>query len=306
MNKVIVIAGPTATGKTALSVKLAKEIGGEVISADSVQIYKELNIGSAKPTEEEMNGVLHHMIDILAPDETFSVAQYVACAKEKIAEIHAKNRVPIIAGGTGLYISSLVHNVSFTDEDDDKSIRESLIKELSEIGNEAMHERLSKIDPEAAKSIHPNNTKRVIRAIEIYEKTGKTMTQQNEASKQVASPYEFILIGLSADREILYQRINQRVDVMVKNGLFDEVSSLLKRGVSAMCQSMQGIGYKEAVSHLTGEIDFDTSVELIKKNSRNYAKRQLTWFRREDYKWFDVTDTHLFETVRSYIGEYGI
>lgn len=304
MDKVIVIAGPTATGKTALSVKLAKLFGGEVVSADSVQIYKGLNIGSAKPTEEEMQGVPHHMIDILEPDESYSVANYCAQTKEIIFQILSRGHVPILAGGTGLYISSLVNNVSFAEEKpDDKSVREELLKELLEKGKEAMHEKLALIDPDAAAAIHPNNTKRVIRALEVFEKTGKTLTEQNAASKKEKSPFHFILCALSCEREILYDRINRRVDQMVEEGLLEEVKALLAQGLSTSDQSMQGIGYKETVSFLEGALNWTECIEKIKQSSRNYAKRQLTWFRRGDYKWFDITSETLYEEIRSYIGE---
>jgi len=303
MNQVIVIAGPTATGKTALSVRLAKELGGEVISADSVQIYKKLNIGSAKPTKEEMQGIPHHMMDFLEPGANFCVADFCALAKEKIDEIHARGKLPIITGGTGLYISSLVQNISFAEEKTENTVRERLYRELSEIGEEAMHQRLSEIDPEAAEKIHPNNTKRVIRAIEIFETTGMTMTQQNEASKSTPSPYAFILIALSCERELLYERINLRVDKMEEAGLFSEVKELLASGVSKDAQSMQGIGYKEAVSYVVGDITKEESMEQIKQNSRRYAKRQLTWFKREPYRWFDCLSDTLYEDVKTYIGE---
>ena len=303
MNKVIVIAGPTATGKTALSVALSKALSGEVISADSVQIYKNLNIGSAKPTKEEMEGVPHHLMDFLEPTADFSVASFCDMAKEKIKEIHQKEKIPIITGGTGLYISSLVNNISFAEEKEENHVRERLIKELSEIGSEKMHARLAKIDPKAAELIHPNNTKRVIRAIEIFETTGKTMTEQNRESRAEKSPFEFILCALSCDREKLYERIDLRVEKMVEAGLFDEVKSLLEMGVSKNAQSMQGIGYKEAVLYLEGEISRIDAISLIQKNSRNYAKRQLTWFRREPYSWFDCLDENLYEDVKTFIGE---
>ena len=303
MNQVIVIAGPTATGKTALSVRLAKELGGEVISADSVQIYKKLNIGSAKPTKEEMEGIPHHMMDFLDPGANFCVADFCALAKEKINEIHARGHIPILTGGTGLYISSLVQNISFAEEKTENTVRDKLYRELEEIGEEAMHKKLSEIDPEAAEKIHPNNTKRVIRAIEIFETTGMTMTEQNEASKATPSPYKFILIALSCERELLYERINRRVDKMEEAGLFEEVKGLLDSGVSAEAQSMQGIGYKEAVSYVSGDITKEDSSELIKQNSRRYAKRQLTWFKREPYRWFDCLSHTLYEDVKKYIGE---
>ncbi len=303
MNKVIVIAGPTATGKTALSVELAKKFSGEVISADSVQIYKELNIGSAKPDEAERKGIPHHMMDFLDPGANFNVADFCALAKKKIDEIHARGNIPIIAGGTGLYISSLVNNISFVKEETNEGIREKLYREMEEIGEEKMHEKLAEIDPTAAENIHPNNKKRVIRALEIFYTTGKTMTEQNALSKNEPSPYEFILIGLNVARETLYERIDKRVDVMVERGLFEEVAALLNKGISKDAQSMQGIGYKEAVRFLEGEISKSESIELIKKNSRNYAKRQLTWFKREPYRWFDAMSSTLFEDVKTYLSE---
>ena len=303
MNKVIVIAGPTATGKTAVSVKLAKAFSGEVISADSVQIYKHLNIGSAKPTDDEKQGVCHHLMDFLDPKESFSVADYCKLAKNKIHEILKRGNVPIVAGGTGLYISSLCDNITFTDEEADTSVRDALYKELEQIGEIKLHEKLSKIDPVAALEIHPNNVKRVIRALEIFEKTGKTRTEQNEESKREKSPYEFILCGLSGDREKLYARIDTRVDKMVENGLFEEVNKLSQMGLNETHQSMQGIGYKEILSYFKGEIDKNECIELIKRGSRRYAKRQLTWFRRGNYKWFDCLDENLYSEIKTYIGE---
>ena len=304
MNKVIVIAGPTATGKTALSVRLAKELNTEIISADSIQIYKKLNIGSAKPEKSEMQGIPHHLMDFLEPDSTYSVADYVKDAKVKIDELHAEGKIPIITGGTGLYISSLVDNVEFSDVEVDTTVRDRLNEELKEIGIDAMYERLKKIDPDSAADIHPNNTKRVIRALEIFETTGKTKKEQNESSKLNKSPYDFCLIGLNCERELLYDRINKRVDIMFESGLFEEVKEILSSGVSKDAQSMQGIGYKEVVMALSGEITEDECIELIKKNSRNYAKRQLTWFKRGEYQWFDCLDNELYEKVKKHIGEF--
>lgn len=303
-NQVIVIAGPTATGKTALSVQLAKEMNTEIISSDSIQIYKKLNIGSAKPEEEEKQGIVHHLMDFLEPNSVYSVADYVKDAKEKIDELLALGKTPIITGGTGLYISSLVDNVKFSDGEVDTTVRDRLNDELKIIGIDAMYERLKAIDPDSAECIHPNNTKRVIRALEIYETTGKTKKEHEKASKLKKSPYNFCLIGLDCEREILYERINKRVDIMIEKGLFDEVEELLLSGVSRDAQSMQGIGYKEVVMALEGEITEDECIELIKKNSRNYAKRQLTWFRRGNYQWFDSSDINLYENVRKYIGEF--
>lgn len=304
MNKVIVITGPTATGKTALSVKIAQEFDGEIISADSIQIYKKLDIGSAKPDIAEMQGIPHHLMDFLAPDDEFSVADYVKCAKEKIDDILSRGKLPIITGGTGLYISSLVDNVEFSESDKNEELRERLRCELEEKGAEFMHAYLREIDPESAEAIHPNNTKRVLRAIEIYETTGVTRTQQEKVSKLTKSPYDFCLIGLNCDRELLYERINKRVDIMKDAGLFDEVMNLLEDGISPDAQSMQGIGYKEVVMALLGEITEEDAIELIKKNSRNYAKRQLTWFRRGDYRWFDCLNDNLYYEVKEYIGEF--
>lgn len=306
MNKVIVIAGPTATGKTALSVRLAKELGGEIVSADSIQIYKKLDIGSAKPGVEERGGIPHYLMDFVPADGVYSVADYVKDAKERIDDILSRGKVPIVVGGTGLYISSLVDNVEFSDSEQDMSVRTRLQEELSEIGPVAMHKRLTEVDPESAESIHPNNTKRVIRALEIYETTGKTRTAYEAESKLKASPYDFCLIALTCDRELLYDRINRRVDIMTDAGLFGEVEALLNDGISADSQSMQGIGYKEAVMAVRGEITKEESIELIKKNSRNYAKRQLTWFRRGEYTWFDCLDEELYDKVRAHIGEFGI
>ena len=306
MNKVIVITGPTATGKTALSVRIAKEIGGEVVSADSIQIYKQLDIGSAKPGEEEKEGIPHHLMDFVPADGEYSVADYVRDAKEKIDDILLRGKIPIIVGGTGLYISSLVDNVEFSDSDPDMSVRTKLQEELLKVGADAMHRRLAEIDPESAEAIHPNNTKRVIRALEIYETTGKTRTEYEAESKLNASPYDFCLIALTCERELLYERINKRVDIMKEQGLFDEVRGLLSDGIPKDAQSMQGIGYKEAVMSVCGEITEEESIELIKKNSRNYAKRQLTWFRRGNYAWFDCLDEDLYTKVRNHIGEFGI
>lgn len=306
MNKVIVIAGPTATGKTALSVRLAKELGGEIVSADSIQIYKKLDIGSAKPTEEEKCGIPHYLMDFVEADGAYSVADYVRDAKEKIDDILSRNKLPIIVGGTGLYISSLVDNVEFSDSEQDLSVRKRLQEELLQVGPEAMHKRLEAVDPESAAAIHPNNTKRVIRALEIFETTGKTRTAYEAESKLNKSPYDFCLVALNCERELLYERINRRVDIMVEQGLFDEVERLLGEGISPDAQSMQGIGYKEAVMAVTGEITKEESIELIKKNSRNYAKRQLTWFKRGEYAWFDCLDDNLYSEVRAHIGEFGI
>lgn len=289
-TKIIVIGGPTATGKTKLSIEIAKKYNGEIISADSVQIYKKLDIGSAKPTKDEMSGIPHHMIDILEPTETFSVADFVARAKILIEDISSRGGLPIIVGGTGLYISSLINNVSFAEADNDLSLRDELNKKAEKIGALALHDELAKIDAVSALNIHPNNVKRVIRALEIYYLTGKTMTQHNEVSMLIPSPYDAKMYALTAERELIYERINKRVDIMVDNGLFCEVEALLKSGVTKDMQSMQGIGYKEVVSYFEGELSKEDAINAIKQNSRRYAKRQLTWFRRDErYIWLDIS-----------------
>lgn len=290
-TKIIIIGGPTATGKTNLSINLAKEFNGEIISADSVQIYKKLDIGSAKPTKEEMAGIPHHMIDIISPDESFSVCDFVSRAKDCIEDISSRGKLPIIVGGTGLYISSFVDNVNFTEEKTDYTLRKKLMEKVEEDGAEALHKELYKIDPKSAIRIHPNNIKRVVRALEIYYTTGKTMTEQNALSKTVPSPYAFKMYALSSSRELIYERINKRVDIMVNNGLFEEVSSLLDEGITRDMQSMQGIGYKEIVSYFEGECSKEEAIDLVKQNSRRYAKRQLTWFRRDErYTWLDISE----------------
>ncbi len=286
MSQIIVVAGPTASGKTAAAVALAKQFDGEVISADSMQIYRHMDIASAKPTREEMQGIPHHLLDFVSPFAPFSVADYVKLAREKIAEIEARGKLPIVAGGTGLYISSLVDNIQFTEEKSDSGVRERLMMEAEEKGIEALYEKLSAIDPEAAKNIHPNNKKRVIRALELFETTGLTLTEQNKRSRQTPPPFEAFMLALSPIRERLYERIERRVDQMAEQGLFEETKRLMDMGLTKEMQSMQGIGYKEAFDYLLGDVSREECLEEIKKATRHYAKRQLTWFRRDDrYHW---------------------
>ncbi len=298
MKQIMVVAGPTASGKTGLAIRLAKQYGGEVVSADSIQIYKELNIASAKPTAEEMEGVPHHLLDFVAPFDTFSVADYVKRAKECIDDILSRGKLPIVAGGTGLYISSLVDNIQFAEETPDATVRERLWAEVERDGIEPVYARLLQIDPEAAAAIHPNNTKRVIRALEIFETTGMTMTEQNRRSRDIPSPYDAFMILLSPPRDLLYQRIDLRVDQMVEQGLFEEAKHLRKIGLTKEMQSMQGIGYKEVFDYFDGLCTKEECIDSICQATRRYAKRQLTWFRRDErYRVLDPMDKNAEKTV---------
>ncbi len=290
MSQIIVVAGPTASGKTGLAVRLAQHYGGEVVSADSMQIYKHMDIASAKPTEEEMQGIPHHLIDVVSPFEPFSVAEYVKRAREVIADILSRGRLPIVAGGTGLYISSLVDNIEFTEEKTDPAVRQKLLSQAEEQGIEPLYKRLQEIDPAAAEKIHPNNTKRVVRALELFETTGLTLTQQNARSRRTPPPFTSFMLALCPEREELYRRIDLRVDDMVEQGLFLETKQLRNMGLTRDMQSMQGIGYKEAFDYLEGRVSREVCIEEIKKATRHYAKRQLTWFRRDErYRWLDPT-----------------
>jgi tRNA dimethylallyltransferase len=275
----LVICGPTASGKTRLAVDLAKCYGGEVVSADSMQIYKELSVITAKPTREEMQGVPHHMIDFLPLSQSFSVADYVALAREKIAEIYSRRRLPIVCGGTGLYISSLLDNVRFDDKGADPEIRARLADFAEKNGRHALWERLFEIDPEAAAAIHENNLVRVIRAIEVYESTGITITEQKRRSRLDGSIYNFCAIRIDfSDRAELYERINLRVDKMFEDGMVDEARRIYESENPAT--AYQAIGYKELIPYFKGEAELSECKERIKRETRRYAKRQLTWFRR--------------------------
>lgn len=291
MSQILVVAGPTASGKTSLAVRLAKEYGGEVISADSMQIYQHMNIASAKPTTEEMEGIPHHLLDFVSPFEPFSVADYVKLAREKIEDILSRGKLPVVAGGTGLYISSLVDNIEFTDEATDHGVRERLLAQCKREGIEPLFEKLKEIDPEAAAAIHPNNHKRVIRALEIFETTGITLTEQNVRSRKNPPAFSSYMLALCPPRDVLYERIHQRVDIMVEQGLFEEAKELKDMGLTRDMQSMQGIGYKEAFDFLNGILSQEECTSEIKKATRRYAKRQLTWFRRDArYHWVNPLD----------------
>lgn len=289
MKKIAVIAGPTASGKTAAGIEAAKRLNGEIISADSMQIYKYMDIGSAKPTREEMQGIPHHMIDIVYPDEEFSVALFRKMAGELINEITARKRLPIIVGGTGLYINSLIYPYDFTDSAGDNGYREELNELAFEKGNDFVHNMLKEIDPESYTRIHPNNLRRVIRALEVYRNTGKTISEYQMESRARNPEYDASYVGLTMDRAALYNRINLRVDRMIEQGLIEEVKKIKAMGYSKNMVSMQGIGYKEIFDYLDNRCTIEETVDIIKQSSRRYAKRQLTWFRRDDnIHWIEI------------------
>jgi len=279
--KIVVICGPTASGKTRLAVELALAHNGEVVSADSMQIYRTMDIGTAKPTAQEMRGVPHHMLDVAEPDEDFSVARYVDMAAKCVDDILARGKLPILAGGTGLYIDSLLSGRDFAAFDPDSALRGQLEEEFAQKGGEAMLAKLGEIDPEAAARLHPNDAKRIIRALEVFYSTGKTITQHNLETQNIPPRYEALTLALAFERrEDMWARIDRRVDEMMDMGLVDEVRSLLARGIPDKCTAMQAIGYKEMVSALRSDGDVLRAAEEIKLRSRQYAKRQLTWFGR--------------------------
>lgn len=289
-QKLIVLIGPTAVGKTKLSIELAKKFNGEIISGDSMQIYKGMDIGTAKITQEEMEGIPHHLIDIKEPDESFSTAEFQELVRKKIDEISSRGKMPMIVGGTGLYIQSVIFDYHFTDAPSDPTFRRSLEQAAEANGQEFLHGKLKDADPESAARIHPNNVRRVIRALEIIHCTGKTAgeLQENQSPELL---YDTALIGLTMDREMLYNRINYRVDLMMKQGLLDEVQYFYEKGLRD-CQSIQAIGYKELYDYFDGKVPLELAIENLKQNSRRYAKRQLTWFRNKmNVEWFDMSES---------------
>lgn len=310
--KILVIVGPTASGKTRMAVELAQRHNGEVISADSMQIYRTMDIGTAKPTQEEMGGIPHHMIDVADPEEDFSVARYVEMAARCVDDVLERGKLPIVAGGTGLYIDSLLSGRTFAPFSPDSALRGELERELAEKGGQAMLEELSKVDPEAAQRLHPNDHKRIIRALEVYRSTGKTITQHNRETQAIPPRYDALTIGLAfQDRQAMWKRIDQRVDEMVAAGLEDEVRRLLTSGISPKCTAMQAIGYKEFTQALSGEMTWKEAAEVVKLRSRQYAKRQLTWFgRNPNTRWIRWDDPPDFERGRrastEYLEEFGI
>lgn len=302
-QKLLVLGGPTAVGKTELSIRLAEKLNGEIISADSMQIYKYMDIGSAKVTKEEMRGIEHHLIDVIEPDVPFSVADFKEYGDEALKEIIRKGKFPIIAGGTGLYINSLTCNMTFTEAEKDEDYRLELEKLAQEKGNEYVHNMLKDIDPVSYKEIHFNNRKRVIRALEVFKLTGKPFSSYNAGEDFYKSDYDVYYYVLTMDREKLYDRINKRVDIMMENGLLEECIKLKNLGYNSNMQSMQGIGYKEILYYLENKISLKEAVDMIKQGSRNYAKRQLTWFRRDKRCIFldkDVlSDDEIIDTIIS-------
>lgn len=286
-----VIAGPTGVGKTASSIEIAKKLDGEIICCDSMQIYKGMDIGTAKVTSDEAQGIPHHMVDIVSPEQNFSVCDYSRMCKELIEDISRRGKLPIMVGGTGLYIDTVVDGIDFADSCTDDSYRREMEAVAENRGCRYVHSLLAQVDEESAASIHPNNIKRVIRALEYYKFTGVPISQHNRETKEKPSPYRYSYICLTREREELYRRIDMRVDIMLADGLVREVNALLDGGISMDCTAMQAIGYKEVAEYLTGAADYDTMVETLKRNTRRYAKRQLTWFRRRsDVDFVNLTE----------------
>ena len=288
----IVLTGPTAVGKTALSVKLAKAVNGEIISADSMQVYTGMDIGSAKISKEEMEGIPHHLIDVLDPSEEFNIVKFKELSLKAMEEIYAKGKIPIIAGGTGFYIQSVLYDIAFENNEDERTYRnelENIAKEPD--GTLKLFQMLKECDPKSAEIIHQNNVKRVIRALEFFKETGLPISEHNEEQKQNESPYNFCYFVLNDDRDKLYENIEKRVDIMLENGLLDEVKTLHEKGYTKDMVSMQGLGYKEILEYFNGEISLERAVYLIKRDTRHFAKRQLTWFRREkEISWVNKQD----------------
>ena len=277
----IILTGPTAVGKTALSIGLAKAVDGEIISADSMQVYRKMNIGTAKIQQSEMQGVRHHLIDILDPGEDLNVVLFKKYALEAMKDIYSRATIPVVVGGTGFYIQALLYDINFEDNDNDMSYREELQTLAAEHGNSYIHDMLAGVDPESAEKIHENNVKRVIRALEFYKKTGMKISKHNEAESQKESPYNFEYFVLNDDRQKLYDRIDRRIDIMLADGLLDEVRSLVDEGYSRDLVSMQGLGYKEMIDYIQERYTLDEAVYTLKRDTRHFAKRQVTWFKRE-------------------------
>ncbi len=287
----VIVTGPTAVGKTSLSVELARRIGGEVVSADSMQVYRGMDIGSAKVTKEEMKGVPHYLIDEFDPAEEFHVVKFQELAQKYIRGIHDRGKIPILVGGTGFYIQAVLYDIDFTENGEDTSYRDSLQQLAETEGAEKLHAMLRDVDPASAAAIHANNVKRVIRALEFYQETGRRISEHNEEERRKESPYNFAYFVLNDDREKLYRNIDLRVDVMMKQGLLDEVRALKETGCTREMVSMQGLGYKEMLAYLAGECSLEEAIRVLKRDTRHFAKRQLTWFRRErEVIWLDKSE----------------
>ena len=288
---IVVLTGPTAVGKTELSIQLAKVIGGEIISADSMQVYKYMDVGSAKITPEEMDGVRHYLVDELEPFDEFHVVKFQEYAQKYLNEIYAHGKIPIIAGGTGFYIQALLNDIDFTEQESDSAYRKELEALAEEHGNQYLHDRLKEVDPESAEAIHPNNRKRVIRALEFYQETGRKISEHNAKEQMRTSPYNFAYFVLNDERSHLYKRIDARVDKMIEDGLEAEVRRLKEMGCTKDMVAMQGIGYKEMLSYLDGSYSLEEAVYIIKRETRHFAKRQITWFKRErDVIWLNKNE----------------
>lgn len=299
----IILTGPTAAGKTELSIQLAKAVGGEIISADSMQVYRGMDIGTAKITKEEQQGVRHHLIDILDPKEDFHVVKFQEMAKAAIKEIYSRGHIPILAGGTGFYIQAVLYDIDF-DEKEETALRKELEERAAKEGAESLHEELSRVDPKAAQEIHANNVKRVIRALEFYCQTGKRISEHNEEQREKEAAYRSAYFVLTMDRKRLYERIDRRVDLMLAQGVAEEVKRLWEEGVPENATSMQGIGYKEFFPYLKGECSLEEAVYILKRDTRHFAKRQLTWFRRErDVLWIDKDQYLGEEEILAYMLE---
>lgn len=290
MNKIIALAGPTAVGKTKFAIKLADEFDGEIVSCDSMQLYKYMDIGSAKPTPEEMEQARHHLVDMIDPREEFSVAEYQRLAKQAISDIFSRGKLPVISGGTGLYLNSLLYDMDFSAAPQDQAYRQELAEIAEKQGDDVLHSMLAEQDPQAAAAIHPNNRKKVIRALERLRE-GEGRVRPFSGIKNETKDYDVLLIGLTRERAELYDRINRRVDILVEQGLFDEVEKLRDMGLTAENISMKGIGYKEILDCFSGKYSRDETIDTIKKNTRHYAKKQLTWFRRYDkMNWYNISE----------------
>ena len=308
----IVLTGPTAVGKTKLSIALAKAVNGEIISADSMQVYRYMDVGSAKITPDEMDGVPHHLVDVLEPTEDFNIVLFQQLAKKSMEEIYSKGRIPILVGGTGFYIQAITRDIDFTQSEQDDSYRKELESLAAEKGSSFLHDMLASVDPKSAEDIHENNVKRVIRALEFYKQNGTRISEHNEEQKEHVSPSNLAYFVLNAPRPLLYERIDARVDEMLKNGLVEEVKTLQRMGCHRGMVSMQGLGYKEILAWLEGEYPYDEAIRILKRDTRHFAKRQLTWFRREgEVTWvdkdkFDYNDSRVLDYMLSVCREKGI